>query len=82
MSHPARSDGEAVASTSLNEKPSGDAVVVNPINDEPGVLFDIDSAELPPGYFLTPFFIGTMAAAGLAVMSVSASQKVHKRTRN
>ncbi|KAE9382147.1 MFS general substrate transporter [Stipitochalara longipes BDJ] len=69
MSHPTKSDGEAVTSTSLNEKPSGEAVAVNPINDELGVLFDIDSTELPPGYFLTPFFIGTMVASGLAVMS-------------
>jgi hypothetical protein len=77
MSHPASSDGEAVASTSLNEKPSTEPVV-NTLNEIQ--VFDIDAGDLPPGYFRTPFFIGTAAASGLAIMTVSTPQKVYKRT--
>jgi hypothetical protein len=67
MSHPASSDSEAVASTSLHEKPS--EPVVNPVSDV--AIFDIDSADLPKGYFYSAFFIGTMTASGLAVTAVS-----------
>ena len=68
MSSPTNSDGEAVASTSNPENPFLDPVV-NPIDDL--VLFDIDSVDLPKGYFLSPFFIGMMTASGLAVAAVS-----------
>jgi hypothetical protein len=77
MSHPTSSDGEAVAPTPLNEKPSVEPVV-NTLAELQ--VFDIDAADLPPGYFRTPFFIGTVAAAGLAIMTVSTPQKVYKRT--
>jgi hypothetical protein len=77
MSHPASSDGEVIASTSLNEKPSAEPVV-NTLTELQ--VFDIDAADLPPGYFRTPFFIGTVAAAGLAIMTVGTPQKVYERT--
>ena len=70
MSQPG-SDSEAVASTNP-EKPSLDPVV-SPVNDV--VAFDIDSADLPKGYFISPFFIGTMTASGLAVAAVSTPPK-------
>jgi hypothetical protein len=75
MSHPGSSDGEVVASTSLNEKPSAEPVVSTLTELQ---VFDIDVAELPPGYFRTPFFIGTVVATGLAVMSVSTPPKVYR----
>lgn len=31
--------------------------------------FDIDSDELPPGYFKSPFFIGSMMGIGLGLMA-------------
>jgi len=77
MSHPTSSDGEAIASTSNPEKPTLDPVV-NPIHDL--ATLDIDSADLPEGYFVSPFFIGTMIASGLAVAAVCTPQNVHKRT--
>jgi hypothetical protein len=77
MSHPASSDGEAVASTALDEKPSAEPVVSTLTELQ---AFDIDAAELPEGYFRSPFFIGTVVATGLAIMSVSTPQKVYKRT--
>jgi len=30
----------------------------------------IDGAELPKGYFLSPFFLGTLLASGLSVSAV------------
>jgi MFS family permease len=66
MSHPASSDSKVVAPTSLNEKPTVEPVVSTLTELQ---AFDIDAADLPPGYFLTPFFIGTVAASGLAMMT-------------
>lgn len=31
--------------------------------------FDIDSDELPPGYFKSPFFLGSMIGIGLGLMA-------------
>jgi hypothetical protein len=31
--------------------------------------FDVDAAELPPGYFTSPFFLGTMTGIGLGLMA-------------
>ena len=42
--------------------------IIKPVEMPP---FDIDSHDLPKGYFLTPNFIGTMVAAGLALAGVS-----------
>jgi hypothetical protein len=75
MSHPASSDGEVVAPTSLNEKHTAE-LAVSTITELQS--FDIDAADLPPGYFRSTFFIGTAAATGLAMMTVSTPQKVYK----
>jgi len=32
--------------------------------------FDIDANDLPNGYFLRPFFLGTLLASGLSVSAV------------
>lgn len=37
---------------------------------ETTAAFDIDSQDLPKGYFLRPFFIGTLIASGLSVSAV------------
>ncbi|KFH48626.1 putative HC-toxin efflux carrier-like protein [Hapsidospora chrysogenum ATCC 11550] len=31
--------------------------------------FDVDATELPPGYFTSPFFLGTMTGIGLGLMA-------------
>jgi hypothetical protein len=87
MSHPASSDGEAVASTTLDEKAStavNEKHSAEPVTNISALtdlqIFDIDAVELPDGYFRSPFFIGTVAATGLAIMSVSTPRKAFKRT--
>jgi len=65
MSQPASNDGDRVASTSNPGKTLLDHVV-DPVNDL--ATFDIDLADLPKGYFLSPFFIGTMTASGLRLL--------------
>jgi hypothetical protein len=86
MSHPANSDSEAVASTVLdekappavNEKHSAEPVThISALTDLQ--IFDIDAVELPDGYFRSPFFIGTVAATGLAIMSVSTRERNTKK---
>ena len=32
--------------------------------------FDIDSEDLPKGYFLRPYFLGTLLASGLSMSAV------------
>jgi hypothetical protein len=68
MSHNATSDGEAVAPTALAEKISPDPVVADV------KTFDIDSQDLPEGYFRSPYFIGTLVAAGLSLSAVSSTE--------
>jgi hypothetical protein len=60
-------DGEAVVSTALPEKASPDPVVADVRT------FDIDSQDLPEGYFRSPYFIGTLVAAGLSLSAVSST---------
>lgn len=45
-----------------NEKPSGRA------SDDENT-FEIDSEELPPGYFKSPFFLGSMTGIGLGLLA-------------
>jgi hypothetical protein len=67
MSHNAGSDGEAVTSTSLEEKtPQG--VLISDV-----ATFDINSQDLPKGYYRSPLFVGTIIASGLSVMAVSST---------
>ena len=87
MSHPASSDGEGVASTALDEKAPPAVEEKHSAEHDTHIsaltdlqIFDIDAVELPDGYFRSPFFIGTVAATGLAIMSVSTPRKVYKRT--
>jgi hypothetical protein len=68
MSHNAIKDGEAVVSTALPEKASPDPVVADV------KTFDIDSQDLPEGYFRSPYFIGTLVAAGLSLTAVSSTE--------
>ena len=76
MSHNATSDGEAVAPTALPEKISPDPVVADV------KTFDIDSQDLPKGYYLSPLFIGTLIASGLSVMAVSSTETSIQKTQN
>ena len=87
MSHPTSSDSEAVASTALDEKAppavdekhSAEPVIhISALTDLQ--IFDIDAVELPDGYFRSLFFIGTVTATGLAIMSASTPRKKYKRT--
>jgi hypothetical protein len=68
MSHNPIKDGEAVVSTALPEKTSPDPVVADVRT------FDIDSQDLPEGYFRSPYFIGTLVAAGLSLTAVSSTE--------
>jgi hypothetical protein len=68
MSHNASGHVEAVASTALPEKTSPDPIVADVRT------FDIDSQDLPEGYFRSPYFIGTLVAAGLSLSAVSSTE--------
>jgi hypothetical protein len=74
MSHNASSGGGANASTTLREKLSQDPVVVEI------ATFDIDSQDLPKGYYRSPLFVGTMIASGLSVVAVSSTETSTQRT--
>ena len=76
MSHNTGSDAEAIASTTFPEKTPQDAV----ITALPGC--DIDSQDLPKGYYLSPLFIGTLIASGLSVMAVSSTETSIQKTQN
>jgi hypothetical protein len=69
MSRHTGSDAEAIASTTPPEKVGHDATVTEL------VPFDIDSQDLPKGYFYSPLFLGTLAAAALSVQAVSSNEK-------
>lgn len=62
------SNTEHVATPTDHEK-EGRSPVVQQVAAEPA--FDIDAHDLPKGYFLSPSFIGTMLAVGLAFVGVS-----------
>lgn len=76
MSHHNGSDAEANASTTPPEKDASDAAIVELIP------FDINSQDLPKGYFYSPLFLGTIAAAGLSVMAVSSNETSMQRSQN
>ena len=57
-------------STSLSSPPLHDAEKHYDRNDTAvGANFEVDENTLPPGYFRSRFFIGTMAAIGLGLMA-------------
>jgi hypothetical protein len=68
MSHHPSSDVEAISSPTPPEKDGSDAAITEL------VPFDIDSQNLPKGYFYSPLFLGTLAAAGLSLMAVSSNE--------
>jgi hypothetical protein len=70
MSHHPSSDSD-VATTNIqhDEKIREPKTSVRHVE----AAFDIDSEDLPKGYFLRPFFIGTLIASGLSVSAVSSS---------
>jgi DNA primase catalytic subunit len=41
-----------------------------PAIDQAEDVFDIDSEDLPKGYFLRPYFLGTLLASGLSMSAV------------
>ncbi|KAE9371756.1 fungal trichothecene efflux pump [Stipitochalara longipes BDJ] len=57
------SDAEQIA-TPIDHEKEGHSPVVQQVAGEG--TFDIDAHDLPKGYFLSPSFIGTMLAVGLA----------------
>ncbi|KAE9365499.1 MFS general substrate transporter [Stipitochalara longipes BDJ] len=63
MSQNTGSDAEVNASTTFTEKTPPDAITSNL------TTFDIDSEELPKGYYRSGLFLGTVVAQGLAVMA-------------
>jgi hypothetical protein len=76
MPHNAGSDGEVIASTTLPEKTPQDPVVADV------ATFNIDSQDLPKGYYRSPLFMGTLIASGLSVMAVSSTGTSIQRTQN
>jgi hypothetical protein len=76
MSHNARSDAGAISSTALPEKTLQDLVVA----DVAGFDHDIDSRDLPKGYYGSPLFVGTLIASGLSVMAVSIMDNYTKKS--
>lgn len=68
MSHDTSGNAEAIASMTPPEKDAPEAVITDLLS------FDIDSEDLPEGYFRSPLFLGTLAAAGLSVMAVSSNE--------
>lgn len=42
--------------------------------ETPEVVISADLSSLPPGYFTSTFFLGTMVASGLAIAGVSRRQ--------
>lgn len=58
-------DGEHAVTPTASEKEVHTAVVQQ---DE--AASDIDAKDLPKGYFLRPYFIGTLIASGLSVSGV------------
>jgi hypothetical protein len=59
------SDGEHAVTSTEHEK-QGHLPVVQQVE----AAFDIDAHDLPKGYFLRPFFLGTLIASGLSVSAV------------
>ena len=62
------SDREAQVAAIEQEK-GRESPVVN--NREVEAVFDIDSQDLPSGYYLRRFFLGTLIASGLSMSAVS-----------
>jgi len=59
------SDGEhAIPTRERDEKTHSQEV--HPVE----AAFEIDAHDLPKGYFLRPFFLGTLLASGLSVSAV------------
>lgn len=50
-----------------NELPAGEKPIGRTSSDDN--TFEIDSEELPPGYFRSLFFLGSMAGIGLGLMA-------------
>jgi hypothetical protein len=42
----------------------------SPVVQQIEAAFDINAHDLPKGYFLRPFFLGTLLASGLSVSAV------------
>lgn len=51
-----------------SEKPGNQGDVLQPPSDDQRI-FDVDERSLPPGYFRSPFFVGTMTGIGLGLMA-------------
>ncbi len=62
------SDGEHAVTPTDHEK-DGHSPVVQQVEAE--AAFDIDAHDLPKGYFLSPSFLGSMLAVGLALTGVN-----------
>ena len=52
--------------TVVEEEKGTSTPAINPAED----VFDINSGDLPKGYFLRPYFLGTLLASGLSVSAV------------
>jgi hypothetical protein len=61
--------GHAVPATEIDHEKEGHASIVQQV--DAASTSDIDADDLPKGYFTTPYFLGTMVAAGLALAGVS-----------
>lgn len=55
------------------EAVSGASSDVEKYDDAVGANFEADEASLPPGYFTSKFFVGSMAGIGLGLMAGVAS---------
>jgi hypothetical protein len=61
--------GYAVPTTEIDHEKEGHSPIVQQV--DAASTSDIDADDLPKGYFTTPYFLGTMVAAGLALAGVS-----------
>jgi hypothetical protein len=67
MSPKSSSDGNVDLTSTTQEKDAGPQHSVRNVD----TVFNIDSGDLPKGYFLRPFFIGTLIASGLSIAAAS-----------
>jgi len=54
----------------------------NPVVKEVTTPLDIESQNLPKGYFLKPYFLGTLIASGLSMSAVGIFPCPKDRTDN
>jgi hypothetical protein len=70
MATKASSDGEHATTSTEYEKEGHTAAIQQVDASSASSTSDIDLKDLPKGYYLRPYFIGTLIASGLSVGGV------------